>query len=102
MLDRPRLFHTDSKTAVEGIRHGGGRVLAFVGFSDAGYEDIDAVQRLLASELDLRNPNDWIVCAGATESGIGIVYPLAKSRRLSTVGIVSKLAETTGASFRPR
>ncbi|EJM69333.1 hypothetical protein PMI29_01956 [Pseudomonas sp. GM49] len=92
----------DAKAAVEGIRsQGQTRVVTFLGFSGAGYENTDQVRKTLLSELEKFDPLDTIVCAGATAEGIGMVYQLAAMKGFRTVGIVSSVAREEGVKFSP-
>ncbi len=89
----------DPDAAIDAIRGDGRRVVTFMGFSGRGYEDPASVEHLLADFLAQFDPRSEIVCSGATEDGIGAVYPLAKARGFTTVGIVSAVAEAEGARF---
>jgi hypothetical protein len=89
----------DAEAATARIREAGRSVVAFVGFSGAGYEDAAGVERAIAKLLDDLSPISVLICAGATPEGIGAVYPLAKKRGFTTIGIVSALAEKEGATF---
>lgn len=90
----------DAQAAVDGIRSlGGERVVTFLGFSDAGYEDEAHARELLRAELETLDPRDTIVCSGATAQGIGIVYPLALRKGFRTAGIVSSRACAEGVQF---
>ena len=89
----------NADAAIARIREAGRSVVTFVGFSGAGYEDAAAVERVIAKVLDDLSPISVLICAGATPEGIGAVYPLAKKRGFTTIGIVSVLAEKEGATF---
>ena len=89
----------NADAAITRIRKAGRSVVTFVGFSGAGYEDALAVERVIANVLDELSPTSVLICAGATPEGIGAVYPLAKQRGFTTIGIVSALAEKEGATF---
>lgn len=89
----------DADAVIACIREAGRSVVTFVGFSGAGYEDAAAVERVIAKLLDDLSPTSVLICAGATPEGIGAVYPLAKKRGFTTIGIVSALAEKEGATF---
>jgi hypothetical protein len=89
----------DAEAAIARIREAGRSVVTFVGFSGAGYEDAAAVERVIAKLLDDLSATTVLICAGATPEGIGAVYPLAKTRGFTTIGIVSALAEKEGATF---
>jgi hypothetical protein len=90
---------SDDDAAIARIREAGRSVVTFVGFSGAGYEDAAGVERAIAKLLDDLSPTSVLICAGATPEGIGAVYPLAKKRGFTTIGIVSALAEREGATL---
>ncbi len=77
------------------------KVLTFVGYSGAGYEDeasmLGHAERILA-EFD---PAKTIINAGATPDGIGAVYKLAKQKGFMTIGIVSIQAKQYNAELSP-
>ncbi len=87
----------DPNAAIDDIRRDGRRVVTFVGFSGAGYEEPASVRKLLAEVLADFDPREVIICSGATPDGIGVVYAIAKARGFATVGIVSAVAETNHA-----
>lgn len=89
----------DPQEAIRAIRRAGHRVVTFVGFSAAGYEDQAHVERAIADILAELDPQSVLICSGATEEGVGVVYALAMKRGFSTIGIVSAVAETEGARF---
>ncbi|VVQ26362.1 hypothetical protein [Pseudomonas fluorescens] len=90
----------EAQAAVDGIRSlGRERVVTFLGFSDAGYEDEAKVRETLLAELRNFDPLDTIVCCGATAEGIGMVYPLAVLKGFQTAGIVSSLVQTEGGQI---
>jgi tetratricopeptide (TPR) repeat protein len=90
----------DAQSAVDGIRsQGRARVVTFLGFSGAGYEDEAEVRQTILEELKNFDPSDTLVCAGATVEGIGMVYPLALQKGFRTAGVVSSLARAEGAKF---
>ena len=74
-------------------------VLTFIGYSDAGYEDPEAVLRLARSILKDFNPDKTIINIGATKQGIGAVYQLSKDMGFITTGIVSVLARENNVDF---
>jgi hypothetical protein len=84
---------TSAACAVDAIRGSGRRVVTFCGFSAAGYEDAEEVERLLCEQLARFSPQFTIICSGATVDGIGMIYPLARRAGFRTVGIVSSRAE---------
>lgn len=85
--------------AVEAIQASGQRVVAFCGFSAAGYEDSKAVEHLLCGQLARFSPQSTVICSGATADGIGMIYPLARRAGFRTIGIVSSLAEAEGLAM---
>lgn len=90
------------KAAVDGIRSKGrARVVTFLGFSGAGYEDTAEARKTLLAELKNFDPSDTIVCSGATADGIGMVYSLAVQNGFRTAGIVSSVARAKGVRFSP-
>lgn len=70
----------------------GKRVLTFVGYAGAGYENPAAMLHEAARVLDRHAPADTLVSIGATGDGIGAVYALAVARGFQTAGIVSSQA----------
>lgn len=69
------------------------RVVTFLGYSGAGYEDaramLEQADRIL-QELDV---DKTVVNIGGTAEGIGAVYEKAKARGFKTSGIVSSIAK---------
>jgi acyl-CoA synthetase (AMP-forming)/AMP-acid ligase II len=90
-------YVADPNAAIDAIRRHGRRVVTFVGFSGAGYEEPLSVRNLLADVLAAFDPRLVTICSGATADGIGAIYPMAKTRGFATVGIVSAVAETNHA-----
>jgi len=68
------------------------RVLTFLGYSGAGYEDPAAMLDHARRVLERYDPKATIVNCGATAEGIGAVYALAKAKGFPTAGIVSTKA----------
>jgi hypothetical protein len=98
----PRIIRlANADAAVRQIRGMGRSVVTFLGFSGSGYEDPLAVERVIAKVLDGLSPASVVICAGATPHGIGGVYPLAKKRGFTTIGIVSAVSEKEGVGFSP-
>jgi hypothetical protein len=83
------------------VKATGKRVLTFVGFSGAGYEDPEAMLRQAGRILDRHDPRRTLVSSGATAEGIGAVYALARSRGFTTLGIVSSLARQNRVPLSP-
>lgn len=79
----------------------GKRVVTFVGYSGAGYENRPAMLDEAGRMLDRWSPTDTIVNIGATPDGIGAVYDLAKQRGFTTAGIVSTQAKRYAAEISP-
>jgi hypothetical protein len=66
-------------------------VLTFIGYS-IDYEDEPGMLKLAHDVLAQYLPTSTLVNIGATEGGVGAVYPLAKSLGFTTTGIVSTQA----------
>jgi len=77
------------------------RVLTFAGYSAAGYQDPAAMLACAAAVLDTHSPEATLVNIGATPQGIGAVYPMARHRGFTTIGIVSSLARTERVTPSP-
>lgn len=98
--------HAKVKTTIENIT-ANKRVVVFSGYSGRGYADATVYAEFNEPYLDLENTlsgildkeierygkENIVVVAGATEDGIGAVYGVAKSKNLTTLGIVSEEAE---------
>ena len=85
--------------AVDAVHASGQKVVAFCGFSAAGYEDLKEVELLLCAQLARFSPQSTVICSGATADGIGMVYPLARRAGFHTIGIVSSLAQAEGIAM---
>lgn len=77
------------------------RVLTFVGYSGAQYEDASAMLQVAERVLEAENPAKVLVNVGATADGIGAVYDLAKRKGFTTIGIVSSLAQIERMPLSP-
>jgi hypothetical protein len=77
------------------------RVVTFLGYSGAGYEDPSAMLKVAAGVLSRHDPQKTIVNIGATPEGIGAVYQLAKERGFATSGIVSTQWRGSGSALSP-
>jgi hypothetical protein len=77
------------------------RVVTFVGYSGAGYEDRAAMLEQAKKILARFDPSATIVNIGATSDGIGAVYELAKRDGFVTTGIVSTQAMRYNAPLSP-
>jgi hypothetical protein len=69
------------------------KVLTFVGYSGAEYEDKTAMLKIAGQVLDEVSPSTTIINIGATPHGIGAIYELAHRRGFTTSGIVSTQAK---------
>jgi len=77
------------------------RVLTFTGYSGAEYEDPQAMLERASAILDQQDPAKTLVNIGATASGIGAVYEIAKQKGFATMGIVSSLARDENVALSP-
>lgn len=69
------------------------KVVTFLGYSGAEYEDPAAMLKQAGAALKKFDPRRTVVNIGATAVGIGAVYELAKSKGFETAGIVSSQAK---------
>jgi hypothetical protein len=83
------------------VQDKGMTLLTFVGYSGAGYEDVPQMLAHASRVLDKHDPAGTMVNIGATATGIGAVYELAKRRGFLTIGIVSSLAREGGEPLSP-
>jgi predicted Rossmann-fold nucleotide-binding protein len=79
----------------------GMRVLTFLGYSGAEYEDKAMMLEQATRILDQFDPKKTIVNIGATPEGIGAVYEAAKQKGFLTTGIVSTQAKESKATLSP-
>jgi hypothetical protein len=77
------------------------RVITFLGYSGAGYENKAAMLDQATRVLRPFDPKKTIVNIGATAEGIGAVYELAKRKGFFTVGIVSTQAKKGKIALSP-
>jgi hypothetical protein len=77
------------------------KVLTFLGYSGAEYEDRNAMLEQAGRILGQADPKTTIVNIGATADGIGAVYEIAKQRGFVTVGIVSTQARDNNVALSP-
>jgi len=77
------------------------RVLTFLGYSGAEYENKAIMLEQASRILDQFDPKKTIVNIGATPEGIGAVYEAAKRRGFLTTGIVSTQAKASNATLSP-
>jgi len=83
------------------VRETGKRVLALVGYADAGYQDVDGMLEYVRQILVSRDPQHWLICSGATARGIGEAYAVAKHLGYTTMGIVSTRAIESSVPLSP-
>ncbi|KQP13228.1 hypothetical protein [Pseudorhodoferax sp. Leaf267] len=77
------------------------RVLTFLGYSGAEYQDHAAMLAQAAAVLAENDPARTLVNIGATPDGIGSVYALARQLGFETMGIVSTKALEGGGHWSP-
>jgi hypothetical protein len=77
------------------------RVLTFLGYSGAGYENKAVMLDEATRVLDEFEPKSTIVNIGATPEGIGTVYETAKRKGFLTTGIVSTQAKVANVKLSP-
>lgn len=77
------------------------RVLTFVGYSGAEYENKTVVLEQATRILDQYELKKTIVNIGATAEGIGAVYEAAKRKGFLTTGIVSTQAKDNEVALSP-
>ena len=77
----------------------GKTVITFAGYSGSGYEDVEGMLAEARGVLSAHAPKKTIVNIGATSSGIGAVYGLAKEMGFETTGIVSTQAKEYDAEI---
>lgn len=83
--------------AVQAVCAGGRRVVTFGGYGELGYEDEGAVLALARQELQGCDPARTVVATGTLitlgfQPGIALVYGLARSMGLATLGIHPSVA----------
>ena len=66
-------------------------VVTFLGFS-VDYENETAMLKIAEDVLAGYSPTTTLINIGATQGGVGAIYPIAKTRGFMTTGIVSSLA----------
>jgi hypothetical protein len=77
------------------------KVLTFLGYSAAEYENKAAMLEQATRILDDFDPRVTIVNIGATPDGIGAVYETAKRKGFVTTGIVSTQAKENNVKLSP-
>jgi hypothetical protein len=98
----PREVRDASPETIQAFARGKGMgVLTFVGYSSAGYESTAQMTSQAALILESQDPARTLINIGATAEGIGAIYPLAKRRGFTTIGVVSSRARDSGVAFSP-
>ena len=77
----------------------GMKIVTFLGYAGAEYEDPAAMLGHADHILDGLDPWSAIINIGATAQGIGAVYEIAKRRGFTTTGIVSTQAREQGVAL---
>ena len=77
------------------------KVLTFLGYSAAEYENKAEMLKRAARVLDEFDPGATIVNIGATPEGMGAAYETAKRRGFLTTGIVSTQAKGNKVNLSP-
>jgi hypothetical protein len=97
----PQQREASARQIQDFVRSQGKRVLTFVGYSGAEYQDPAAMRAAAEQVLAMHDPAHTLVNIGGTAVGIGAVYELAKRRGFGTMGIVSTLARDGGETLSP-
>jgi hypothetical protein len=96
----PREVRDATPEAIQAFARGKGMaVLTFVGYSGAGYESATRMTSQAAQILEGQDPARTLINIGATAEGIGAIYPLAKRRGFTTIGVVSSRAREARVAF---
>lgn len=90
-LEEIRSFFKDKKL----------KVVTFLGYSAADYQDKSAMLKQSSRILDKFDPRTTIVNIGATPEGIGAVYETARRKGFQTTGIVSTQAKENNVKLSP-
>jgi hypothetical protein len=98
-LTTTRVQHATPAQVRAWVEADGRRVLTFVGYSGAGYQDTAAMLAEAAAVLSHHAPERILVNIGATPEGIGAGYRLARQRGFGTLGIVSSQALAYGGDW---
>jgi len=91
----------DADVIASHVKSTGKRVLTFVGYSGAGYQDPAAMVRQASRILERHDPTRTLINGGGTAEGIGQIYELAKAKGFETLGIVSSLARQEQIPLSP-
>lgn len=81
---------------IDALRSQKKKIVVFMGYSGAGYEDEPAMRNFAEAALAKLDPRATVISIGATAAGIGAVYELAKRHGFGTIGIVSSQAREEG------
>jgi hypothetical protein len=100
-LARPTIRETTPEEIRAFFTGKGMRVLTFLGYSGAEYENKAMMLEQAARILDQFDPKKTVVNIGATPEGIGAVYEAAKRKGFLTTGIVSTQAKKSNATLSP-
>ena len=90
-----KVFNTHPTHAIDMIKNKGKKVITFIGYSGAEYQDKPLMIKQANNELirHIANKNKIIINIGSTPEGIGEVYSIAKIMGFETTGIVSSQAK---------
>jgi hypothetical protein len=77
------------------------KVLTFLGYSAAEYENKASMLEQATQVLEQFDPKKTIVNIGTTAEGIGAVYEIAQRKGFSTAGIVSTQAKKNNVKLSP-
>jgi hypothetical protein len=83
-----------TRSVIKEVLKLGKQVCVLMGYSALGYEHSDDMLASVRQILSSLNPEEYCICVGATEEGIGGAYEIAKEMGFETLGIVSTLAMT--------
>jgi len=98
----PRISSASTVAAIRSaVQAQSKKVVTFLGYSGAEYEDKAAMLARATAVLDTLDPKLTIVNIGATLEGIGAVYALAKEKGFDTIGIVSTQARDNKTALAP-
>lgn len=77
------------------------KVVTFVGYSAAEYENKDDMLVKASDILSKYESENTIINSGATKEGIGAIYKIAKQMGFITLGVVSSLANKHKVEISP-
>ncbi|KAB8033529.1 hypothetical protein [Fluviispira multicolorata] len=97
-----KILHFNSaREALNFFKNNHKKVLTFIGYSSAEYENENAMLDIAQKILLQEDPKHTLISIGATPEGIGKVYSLAKEMNFETIGIVSSQAENDQVKTSP-